>query len=1203
MENNLRSTFKQKYDRKKWQSVLIGIMGDDKVNYSLTPKSIALTDTQLLKIEKVLNIGTIQTSDKKELPVFEIHLKPTVIIERNRVTVNEIIKQYLIKDARDGAIAVFYYPDYQKTEWRFSFISPGSENSFFEELEIESTNSKRYSYVFGVAEEEHRTAARQFIQLSESKKTLNDFFEAFNVEKMSKEFFDEYKEQYLDFIQFITGTRIVNQKEQVVHSPHNYFITIFGSDKKRVRDFMKKLLGRIIFLYFIQKKGWLGASSISYKDGDKNFLKNFFDQSANEAFYPNWLSKLFFDTLNKKRDNDDFKMPDGSIVKIPFLNGGLFDKVNTKYDWLTFSPSLFQYLFNFLNRYNFTIYEDSPDDHTVAVDPEMLGHIFENLLEDNKDKGAFYTPKEIVQYMTQESLIEYLHTHLPTLDKKYLILLVKYKTLDNIFELKDNIDDIDHLLDKVKICDPAIGSGAFPMGLLQEIFAIKDVLNHEKGSGFVNQAKVKEHIIQNSIYGVDVEQGAVDIARLRFWLSLVVYEDIPKPLPNLDFKIVVGDSLLSKFEDQILHIDWEVKSAKTGKMIAADIRKELSQLSQKQKEYFESADKTILNQEIRELKLGIIEKQIRFNQLQYNEYNSVQGNIFEGKLKRSAKQNTEVQSFGLLLNKIATLRANPDKELQFFDWKLNFPEVLNPIIAGDNPGFDIVIGNPPYIKEYTNLSAFDGFRNTDYYQGKMDIWYGFSCFGLDYTKKGGLESFIAQNNWITSSGASILRNKVLKESKIQTFTDFGNYKVFESAGIQTMIFILKKEIPPKNYTVKYSRLLKDKINKEELNAFLDFNQISESIFKHIDIKFSPLSYENDSISFTESDITFILDRISAEPVTFLKESEIAQGIVPNVDVVNSRNIERIPKPKRELHDINIGDSVFVVNKDYFNYLSKDELKYVKPLIEPYETGRYLGVKNYKKEIIYISKKDYKNDAPNLEKHLEKFSEIMLERRENKSGQLKYYHLHWPRDKKFFEKGSKILSIRKCSKPSFTYTVDEIFVMMAFNVIKTNRLNIKFLTALFNSKLVSFWLKYKGKLQGNAFQIDKEPLMAIPIKEPINAKPFEAFVEYLLFINDLGEFEQLNEFVPNSHIIQLFEEVIDAMVFELYFPDDFKKADIHFIEYVERDFIPIEGKTPVEQKEILHNAYQKLREKDNEIRNNLKEMKLELRDLLMPILTI
>ncbi|HEY3389987.1 MAG TPA: hypothetical protein VGK38_10480, partial [Prolixibacteraceae bacterium] len=371
MENNLRNTFKQKYDRKQWQSVLIKIMGDDKVNYSLIPKSIALTDTQLTKIEKVLNIGAMLTSDRKELPIFEIHLKPTVIIERNRVTVNEIIKQYLIKDARDGAIAVFYYPDYQKTEWRFSFISPGSENTFFEELKIESTNSKRYSYVFGVAEEEHRTAARQFIQLSESKKTLNDFFEAFNVEKMSKEFFDEYKEHYLDFIQFIAGTRIVNQKEQVVHSPHNYFITVFSSDKKKVRDFMKKLLGRIIFLYFIQKKGWLGASTKKYKDGDRNFLQNFFNLVKGEAFYPKWLSKLFFETLNnnKDRENDDFEMPDGRIVKIPFLNGGLFDKVSPKYDKLAFPPTLFEDLFNFLNRYNFTIYEDSPDDHTVAVDP------------------------------------------------------------------------------------------------------------------------------------------------------------------------------------------------------------------------------------------------------------------------------------------------------------------------------------------------------------------------------------------------------------------------------------------------------------------------------------------------------------------------------------------------------------------------------------------------------------------------------------------------------------------------------------------------------------------------------------------------------------------------------------------------------------------------------------------------------------------
>ena len=304
---------------------------------------------------------------------------------------------------------------------------------------------------------------------------------------------------------------------------------------------------------------------------------------------------------------------------------------------------------DFLNSYNFTVYEDSQDDHTVAVDPEMLGHIFENLLEDNKGKGAFYTPKEIVHYMCQESLTEYLATNL---SKEYKV----YRQLDNnqieifgnetrtgqlkmveefgnralnradverIVKEKDNsnlttkqLNTISELLDSVKICDPAIGSGAFPMGLLLEIFTIKEAIAYKLEEPF-EPARVKESIIQNSVYGVDIEKGAVDIARLRFWLSLVVDEEQPRSLPNLDYKIVVGNSLVSKFEDEIIEIDWDIKPGQQTQMFVNEQvlkRQELLyQISQKQKAFFDPknrADKNKLKQEIRNLKIDILINQL-----------------------------------------------------------------------------------------------------------------------------------------------------------------------------------------------------------------------------------------------------------------------------------------------------------------------------------------------------------------------------------------------------------------------------------------------------------------------------------------------------------------------------------------------------------------------------------------------------------------
>ena len=282
-----------------------------------------------------------------------------------------------------------------------------------------------------------------------------------------------------------------------------------------------------------------------------------------ETFYQLILAPLFFDALNQnKRPNEEFTLSDGQTFRIPYLGGGLFEKDRNEPDFLTFPKSLFENLFDFFNEYNFTIDENDPHENEIGIDPEMLGHIFENLLEDNKDKGAFYTPKPIVKYMCQESLIQYLLT---AFEKEGLIegeeeKNIREEQLGHLvrkYEANELIEH-DHLLAKalydIKVCDPAIGSGAFPMGILNEMVMLINVL-HNASPDVVEDiwkmdnwqpATVKKHIIQNSIYGVDIEKGAVDIARLRFWLSLIIDEEKPTTLPSLDYKIVVGNSLIKQ---------------------------------------------------------------------------------------------------------------------------------------------------------------------------------------------------------------------------------------------------------------------------------------------------------------------------------------------------------------------------------------------------------------------------------------------------------------------------------------------------------------------------------------------------------------------------------------------------------------------------------------------------------------------------------
>lgn len=1144
-------------------------------------QEVDLTASEEQYAKSAVKYGEFTTRDEigRTVELYEVVLHDHKQVERSRVGIAALIKKQII--GNNAVLVNFAYENPQNRSWRFSFIAHDAIFSDGEMVRSE-TNPKRYTYVFGEPDETYRTALERFYTLGhEYSITVELLKDAFGVEAMSKAFFDEYRDiHYNGFVDYLTRS--------------NFKQSVFNGDEKAIRDFVKKLLGRIVFLYFIQKKGWLGASNGNYQDGDKNFMSNFYKKAgANEAFYSTWLSKLFFDTLNNPRPNDAFEMPDGTSVMIPYLNGGLFEKESNKYDFLTFPTDLFSDLFEFFDQYNFTIYEDSPEEHTVAVDPEMLGHIFENLLEDNKDKGAFYTPKEIVHYMTQESLIEYLHTQIPDANRNELEAFVKNKD-NNLSE--QHKKQIDQKLDAVKICDPAIGSGAFPMGLLQEIFGMKERIAYELGYNVWSPATVKEHIIQNSIYGVDIEQGAVDIARLRFWLSLIVDEDMPKALPNLDYKIVVGNSLVSKFEDEIIEIDWSTDNTSGGlfgQEIIAEKTKLLQTISDKQKDFFTANNdsKPKLSAEIRKLKLDILAKQLEL--MIETKGARRDSNALSKPSKKQLEKYLETEGWKRTLTKINQLKQN-DKSFKHFDWKLDFPEVLNPL-ATTNIGFDIVIGNPPYIKEYTNRDAFEGFRNSPYYQGKMDLWYGFACTGLDLTKPNGVETFIAQNNWVTSSGASIFRDVVLNRTQILAFTDFWDYKVFKTAGIQTMVYVLKNSEDNSSYTCRYSRLKTKDLSSGQLTSFLNGIE-SKTKWDSFNINLDNNEFSSGYIIFKSPQINELLRKISDSGDFVLQEREIAQGIVPNPDVVNSRNIKKIDPKKIAEHNINVGDGVFVVNKNSLDVPKE----FLKPCVEPTETGRYMGIEGYSKELLYVTKHNYEGSEVDIQNHLEPFREIMDDRRENQNGRLEFFHLHWPREERFFEFGPKILSIRKCDKPSFTYLEDDVYPMMAFNIIKSERFDLKELTTVLNSRLIKFWLYHKGKMQGSNFQVDKEPLMQIPLKLSGSGVLTKAY-EYIYFINNLSLTTNLKN--EKDLIENVFEEIVDSLVFELYFSEEFQSKSIEIEKHAKELFTPIEGLNDEEKLEQIRSVYEELREKKNPLRNQIKLMKIELKDLLLPILSV
>jgi hypothetical protein len=775
----------------------------------------------------------------------------------------------------------------QNEKWRLSFVSEIRVLNDEGEAVNQETYAKRYTFLLGEGEK-IRTASERLLLLIGKKLKLDDIKMAFSVEKMSKAFFDEYKDHYLNFVEFFTGKRMVKKGkewvETVIGEPNPQLIFIFKSNEKDTRDFCKKLLGRIVFLYFVQKKGWLGASNKDYTDGTHNFIMDLFIKSGkNDTFYPVWLSTLFFDTLNQGRPEDDFKMPDGGTVKIPFLNGGLFDKDKYDLENITLKSLLFHNpaneedprlrgFFDFLNSYNFTIYEDSPEEQTVAVDPEMLSHIFENLLEDNKDKGAFYTPKEIVHNMCQESLIEYLSTHLSKEFTVYkplgsdqielfgnetqtgqltLIETIGEQALnrndvENIVRKKDFIDltekqlkRINELLDSVKICDPAIGSGAFPMGLLKEIFNIKELIAYMTDSEW-NPSEVKLNIIQNSIYGVDIEKGAVDIARLRFWLSLIVDEEKPKPLPNLDYKIVVGDSLVSKFDDHVVEINWK-KDGKVGiaKELLEKINELLKQVTKEQKKYFNApkADKQKISIKIKNLKLDLLLNQITLNKKQYEDSTEIKGGFMpsDKDRKHNCERSLKISEFDNLISKLQILKKNPDMPFNHFDWKLDFPELLNPYLVENKDllGFDIVIGNPPYVqlqKESGRLAEM--YKGCGYktFERTGDIYALFYEAGINVLKENGNLCFITSNKWMRAGYGKSLRNLFISQNPI-ILIDLGP-DIFEQATVDTNILIIKKS--------KNSKKLKAATLKKTKNSSLDI----ADYFNRNSVELSNLSVES-----------------------------------------------------------------------------------------------------------------------------------------------------------------------------------------------------------------------------------------------------------------------------------------------------------------------------------------------------------------------
>lgn len=972
---------------------------------------------------------------------------------------------------------------------------------------------------------------------------------------------------------------IIAKSEESKEEQGTFYTAINSKFKEENFETILKLLilwlNRILFLKLIE------SNLVRFND-DKNL------KFLNFKKIPDFdkLSELFFEVLAKEKST----RKKSEFAYLPYLNSSLFEKQSIENTLEISSLSndlklfyykntvlkddkckakkgqvgLLEYLFEFLDSFDFGSDDEQSEilSQKELISSSVLGNVFEKL--NGYKEGSFYTPSFITSYMCKESITKVV------LDKFNAQFDLDAK---DISELRKSLRKEDkkaqkELLNSIKICDPAVGSGHFLVSALNVMLSIYDELNlfdeefylevqndeilitGRKGE-FIEYKRpktpkdkahliqqelfhTKKDIIENNLFGVDINPNSCEITKLRLWIELLKhsfyqsfddenYHDL-KTLPNIDINIKCGNSLVSYFE--------------TGKSLShyPNIKERINKYKRIVKDYKEGfyTDKSRINQEIKNLKISFknfcfadkFKKEMKGFNDKCEKYSKKYGNFLavdDENLKFFVSANLTLFDFDekVAIKEFANLKKEYDNIFNLesnhpFEWRFEFPEILDD--DGNFKGFDLIIGNPPYIKENDNKDLFTNTKKLRTYQGKMDIWYHFVGRGFDILKNNGYLAFIATNNWVTNSGAKKLRNIVLEESQILSLVDFSSFMVFDSASIQTMIMQFQKIKPPKNYEFHFAKITtQTPIYEDVINLLKNEKTQNNEI---LSINLTPKKFIDKTLNFTKSDYEELFNKIQKYGKFYLEESEVAQGIVPAID------------------------EAFVI-KDK-NVFSKNEQCFIKE----YYTG--LSGKFYSsftdKYLIYLSNKNYSgnlDDLPNLKQHFQKYKEILKESKiKYKTPNKPYFYLHREREEKFFKKGEeKIISQVRCIEPIFVYSNENFYGSRALFFIQTCRINLKYLTGVLNSKLIAFWLKHKGKIQGNLFKIDKEPLLNIPVVN-INSKN-EKLANKLISLVD--EILKAKEQDKNANTQEL-ENKINSLVYKLY---NLTEEEIKIIENKEQ----------------------------------------------------
>lgn len=1109
----INDLFSKAFDRERYQFFLRNLLN----NYE--PRTGHYTgnyipDAFKQHVKQYWRIGRYVDPEGVGLDLLIVEVRSLQKLERARSALRNFAVNRLKQFEKDASLIAFYAEDDQGADWRFSFIKMEDKPEMIQgkvKLKRELTPAKRYSYLVGVHENTH-TASKQLLPLLEmdyADPRVTEIEDTFGIEKVTAEFFEQYKSLFLKLTEHLKKQKYFKQKTE---AETDTLVSRFG----------KKLLGQIVFLYFLQKKGWLGvAKDDHWGNGEKNFMRQRFMEINEEGgnYYHDFLQYLFYEALaDERKDQIVSGYYPRFNCKIPFLNGGLFE---ADYDWQNVKIELPNSLFhneektksgdtgtgilNVFDRYNFTIKEDEPLEKEVAVDPEMLGKVFENMLEvtERKNKGAFYTPREIVHYMCQESLIHYLDNALNhdssqrsiqnedieilirkghiALENDTRILGKGKETNDYKFQLpkaiRERAADIDRALADIKICDPAIGSGAFPVGLLHEIVNTRLALAPHSNNGS-SPYELKRHAISESIYGVDMDASAIDIARLRLWLSLIVDEEdygSIDALPNLDYKIVQGNALLG---------------------IELDL----------------------------------------FNQSLLNDLE---------KLKKVFFDTTDHDSKVKLMNKINDLIHQVTEGKSLFDFKVYFSEVWH-----YKGGFDVVVGNPPYVQ----IQRFSGKQiqkelekqNYSTFAKTGDIYCLFYEKGYRLLSDNGVLAYITSNKWMRAGYGEKLRRFFNEETQPLMLIDFSSFQVFEAATVDTNVLIFRKQkrespVPACLVDSSFSRSI-------PLATFVNRNCID-------------------------------LDDLTSDSWVITGKEEYAI----------KKKIEKIGMPLKKW---NIGiyrgiltgfNEAFIIDGKKRNALisedpNSDEI--IRPILRGKDIKRYyykfanlwlINTHNGSKDSKPIDIENY----PAIKSHLSQYLDF-LEKRQDKGKTP--YNLRNCAYLNEFEK-EKISWGNLALSCQFSLVEPKLYINNPSPFINTGD---KYLLAVLNSTISDYYIRSLGVTRnGGYFEykpmfVEKLPVPQISQEEKV---PFETLASYVLFTTK--EEQKLQA--------KYFEQIIDGLVYELYFPDEIQAANKDFLSQL--GDLPILANAMSHEKKsaVIKNEFDRLYDPRHPVRNSIETL--------------